>query len=203
LKTRPKLFSQALLVVITFALAVVTIMLVDGLMLITQRGDPQTQACTNGTAFVLGAAQYDGTPSPVFQRRLDAALDLYNDGCVSRILVSGGGQPGDATTEAASGLAYLTARGVPTEHIAVEPTATSTYEAVSSGLPLITARPIVVVTDAYHGRRVAWVFDRFGEDVTLNLVPFNGSGATHYVREVVALTAYRLAYGWPWQPTLP
>lgn len=203
MKSWPKPYSQALLGVITLTLALLTIMLVDAVMLMTQRGDIHAPACTNGTAFVLGAAQYDGTPSPVFQRRLDAALELYNDGCVSKILVSGGGQPGDATTEAASGLAYLTARSVPAGHIAVEPTATSTYEAVSRGLPLITRRPIVVVTDAYHGRRVAWVFQRFDEDVLLNLVPFNGSGATHYLREVVALTAYRLAYGWPWQPAVP
>ena len=61
----------------------------------------------------MGAAQYDGTPSPVFARRLDRALELYRAGCAPRILVTGGKQPGDRFTEGGTGVRYLAARGVP------------------------------------------------------------------------------------------
>lgn len=190
--------TNLIAVLMTLVVAAGTVMLTDAVAVVTHPARTAAPSCQAGTAFVMGAAQYDGTPSPVFRRRLDAALALYEQGCVSRILVSGGGQPGDATTEADSGLAYLTARSVPVSRVAVEPTASSTYQAVRRGLPLVSARPVVVVTDAYHGRRAAWVFKQFGEDVDLKLVPSRASSWSHYVREVVALSAYRLAYGWPW-----
>jgi len=51
---------------------------------------------------VMGAAQYDGRPSPVFAARLDHAIALYHDGVASRLIVTGGKREGDRTTEAAS-----------------------------------------------------------------------------------------------------
>ena len=42
----------------------------------------QTQ-CKADTILVMGAAQYNGVPSPVFQHRLDKAFDLYRQGCGS------------------------------------------------------------------------------------------------------------------------
>ncbi|MDQ3646222.1 MAG: YdcF family protein, partial [Actinomycetota bacterium] len=39
---------------------------------------------------VLGAAQYDGRPSPVFKARLDHAAYLYKEGFSSRVIVTGG-----------------------------------------------------------------------------------------------------------------
>lgn len=59
---------------------------------------PMPTYCTGGTALVMGAAQYDGRPSPAFQRRLDQAVELYRDGCVERIVVSGGNKWGDRFT---------------------------------------------------------------------------------------------------------
>src|SRR4249919_2943843 len=56
---------------------------------------------------VLGAAQYDGNPSPVFQARLDHAAALYRAGVAPRIVTIGGGLSGDRTTEGAAGAAYL------------------------------------------------------------------------------------------------
>ncbi|MFN7243706.1 MAG: YdcF family protein, partial [Dietzia cercidiphylli] len=44
---------------------------------------------------VLGAAQYDGVPTPVFQSRLDHAATLYEEGVAPQIITVGGNQPGD------------------------------------------------------------------------------------------------------------
>ena len=49
---------------------------------------------------VLGAAQYNGRPSPVLRGRLDHALDLYRQGIAPRVVLTGGRQEGDAFTEA-------------------------------------------------------------------------------------------------------
>ena len=62
---------------------------------------------------VLGAAQYDGTPSPALQRRLDRALELYQDGLADEIVLTGSKQPNDRYTEAFSGFRYLAGLGVP------------------------------------------------------------------------------------------
>ena len=61
---------------------------------------------------MLGAAQYDGEPSPVFRARLDHAAELYREGVAPRILTIGGGRTGDRTTEGAAGAAYLAADGI-------------------------------------------------------------------------------------------
>src|SRR5262245_27195005 len=55
----------------------------------------------SGAAVVLGAAQWNGDPSPVLQARLDHALDLYHRGVVKRIILTGGVGPGDRFSEAA------------------------------------------------------------------------------------------------------
>jgi len=44
---------------------------------------------------VLGAAQYNGRPSPVLQARLDHALKLYRAGLAPRVMLTGGVGRGD------------------------------------------------------------------------------------------------------------
>ena len=69
---------------------------------------------------VMGAAQYDGRPSPIFAARLDHAISLYLAGVAPTLVVTGGKADGDRTTEAASARAYAIARGVPPDAILVE-----------------------------------------------------------------------------------
>lgn len=56
---------------------------------------------------VMGAAQYDGRPSPQLQARLDHVVELWNEGIAPTIIVTGGNQPGDRFTEAESSINYL------------------------------------------------------------------------------------------------
>ena len=58
---------------------------------------------------VLGAAQYDGRPSPVLTARLDHALDLWKQGLAPIIVVTGGKRPGDRFTEATASRELLAA----------------------------------------------------------------------------------------------
>ena len=71
---------------------------------------------------VLGAAQYDGRPSPVLAGRLDHALELWQAGLRRTIVVTGGKQPVDRFTEAAASADYLEERGVPAAAILQETT---------------------------------------------------------------------------------
>lgn len=105
------------------------------------------------TIVVMGAAQFNGRPSPVLQARLDHALVLYNAGLAPRIAVTGGNQPGDAFTEAETGYLYLVERGVPEPAIVMEDEGRTTWESMQ-GLPAVmppSASPrVLVVSDGFH-----------------------------------------------------
>src|SRR5216110_283254 len=62
---------------------------------------------------VLGAAQYNGRPSPVFRARLDHAATLYQRGLAPVVLVTGGVGTGDTVSEAEVGRRYLVKSGLP------------------------------------------------------------------------------------------
>ncbi len=79
---------------------------------------------------VMGAAQYDGRPSPLFAARLDHAVDLYRAGLAPRLIVTGGKAVGDRTTEAASARVYAIGHGVPPDAILVEDKSRTTLESI-------------------------------------------------------------------------
>lgn len=56
---------------------------------------------------VMGAAQWDGNPSPVLEARLKEAIRLYRLGYARRIIVSGGTFLGDTRSEASVSYEYL------------------------------------------------------------------------------------------------
>ena len=87
---------------------------------------------------VLGAAQYDGDPSPVFQARLDHAAELYRDGVAPRILTIGGGQTGDRTTEGAAGAAYLAELGIDRSALTAVGTGDDTLASLRAAEVLLT-----------------------------------------------------------------
>jgi uncharacterized SAM-binding protein YcdF (DUF218 family) len=105
---------------------------------------------------VMGAAQYDGTPSPQLAARLDHALELWKSGRAPLIAVTGGKRRGDRFTEAATSSRYLRDRGVPADVIISEDIGHSTWESLSHLAPILRSRAIasaIVVTDSYHLQR--------------------------------------------------
>ena len=106
---------------------------------------------------VLGAAQYDGRPSPVFLARLEHAVDLYHAGVAPYLIVTGGKADGDRTTEAATAREYAIARGVPAEAILVEDQARTTLESIRSVGAILRDADLdsaVFVSDRQHMLRV-------------------------------------------------
>ncbi|QXU52203.1 YdcF family protein [Rhodococcus sp. LW-XY12] len=105
---------------------------------------------------VLGAAQYSGTPSSVFEARLEQALKLYEAGVSPRIVTVGGKQEGDLFTEAAAGKNYLVSRGVPAESIVAVEEGSDTLlsvEAVSREMSELGLSSVVLVSDPWHSLR--------------------------------------------------
>ena len=105
---------------------------------------------------VMGAAQYDGTPSPLLETRLQHALDLYQAGRAQFIVVTGGKREGDRFTEAATSRRWLTDRTVPADRIILEDVGRSTWESLSA-LPALlrgaNIQSLLVSTDRWHVQR--------------------------------------------------
>jgi uncharacterized SAM-binding protein YcdF (DUF218 family) len=106
---------------------------------------------------VLGAAQYNGRPSPVLRARLDHALRLYNEGYAPRIVVTGGVGRGDTTSEAIVGRHYLLARDVVPGDVVVQPQGRSTQAsmtAVADWLEAEGLHSVLLVSDPFHMYRL-------------------------------------------------
>ena len=106
---------------------------------------------------VLGAAQWDGVPSPVLEARLEKALKLYEEGFSPIIVTTGSKQTGDRFTEAYAGLTYLLERSVPESSILVVVDGNNTFESLSATANVLTDRGIgnkvILVSDPYHAIR--------------------------------------------------
>lgn len=104
---------------------------------------------------VLGAAQYDGRPSPQLAARLDHSIDLWNQGVAPTLVVTGGSREGDRFTEASASAQYLVDRGVPASAIVQEAAGTTTYESLEGARTLLggSVETVLIVTDPYHAQR--------------------------------------------------
>lgn len=102
---------------------------------------------------VLGAAQYNGRPSPVLRARLNHALGLYRERLAPLVVVVGGVGRGDTTSEAMVGRRYLIAHGVPDAAVVARSEGRSTrasMTAVTGWLRERGLRRVLLVSDPFH-----------------------------------------------------
>jgi uncharacterized SAM-binding protein YcdF (DUF218 family) len=122
----------------------------------------------------MGAAQYDGRPSPQLAARLDHAVDLYADGTAPVVVVTGGNQPGDRFTEAEASANYLVERGVPAAAIIEVGEGSTTLESVERARPVMEGagvERVALVTDPYHALRSRLILQDAGFDVDVAATP--------------------------------
>ena len=116
---------------------------------------------------VLGAAQYNGRPSPDFRARLDHAADLFHRHVAPVVVVTGGKQPGDRFTEASAGADYLHTRGIPDTAIQRESTSHSSWESLLAAARFLRPegiRRVVLVSDPFHSLRIRLIAADVGLD---------------------------------------
>lgn len=150
---------------------------------------------------VLGAAQFDGDPSPVLENRLDRALQLYRRGVAKHIVTVGGKQPGDRFTEAASGRAYLLRKGVPASAVTALGKGDDTYSSLAAAATYAHAQGwgrLTVVTDRCHAARATAMLASFNFNV-YPAPPAKGPGssitAAYVLRETGALFEFKVLQG--------
>jgi vancomycin permeability regulator SanA len=152
---------------------------------------------------VLGAAQYDGTPSPVFEGRLDHAALLFEQGRAGVVFVLGGNQPGDRTTEAEAGRDYLVAAGVPTASIVALPVGHSSYTSLRAAADAMHERDLTsafLVSDPWHNARIQRMAADLGIEghasaTWTSAARTEGARLSGYVRETFAYLYYVVTGG--------
>jgi uncharacterized SAM-binding protein YcdF (DUF218 family) len=148
---------------------------------------------------VLGAAQYDGRPSPQLQARLDHALILWNLNLASYIVVTGGKQVGDRFTEAAAARKFFESKGIASDSIFEENTGKTTYAsllAVSQVASDHKIAKVVIVSDPFHQLRAKLIAQEVGLDAssspTRSSVIRGGDAFKHNLQEAVGVAVGRI-----------
>lgn len=167
-RTRPKIWRIAVGV-----LAVLALYYVVSLVQVVQAGRSSADEPVDAIV-VLGAAQYDGRPSPQLEARLEHALALYEEGLAPMVMVTGGKLPSDRFTEAEAGRRYLVDRGVPESAILMENAGTTTYESLESASVVLLGEgldEVVLVSDPFHLKRSDLIADGLGLDSRVSAAP--------------------------------
>ena len=176
-------------------LAIAALVLVVGYVVLTfvqvYRASTHDGAREADAIIVLGAAQWNGQPSPVLQQRLDHALELYEAGLAPLIVLTGGKQEEDTFTEATTGYNYLREHGVPDEALLKEVNGTSTWDSLRATRRFLEdrdAHSVVLVTDDYHAYRVEAIAEEIGFDASVSPSDSLLSG-TKQLRQLLRETA--------------
>lgn len=113
---------------------------------------------------VLGAAQWDGKPSPVLRARVDHAIALWRKGMAPMLVMTGGQAPGDTTSEAAVERRYAMSHGVPGSAIKTEDESRNTSESLRNVAAMLPeeSRDVILVSDGFHMLRLSILAKRFG-----------------------------------------
>ncbi|MBA3604677.1 MAG: YdcF family protein [Acidimicrobiia bacterium] len=148
---------------------------------------------------VMGAAQYDGEPSPQLAARLDHVVELWPQAVAPIVVVTGGNQPGDRFTEAQASAAYLIERGVAAEAILREDQGRTSYESLQGVATLLAERgldSVLVVTDPYHSLRSRLIAQDVGLTAyvspTMTSVVTGGRSFGRHLQEAAGISVGRL-----------
>ncbi|MGC8463118.1 MAG: YdcF family protein [Acidimicrobiales bacterium] len=147
---------------------------------------------------VMGAAQYDGTPSPDLRARLDEALLLWRQHLAPLIAVTGSKQPGDQYTEAQAAATYLELHGVPAADV-LEAGGRDSWSNLADAAPLLQARhatDVLLVTDPFHEDRSLAIATDVGlhaSPTPTQTSPIRGwSVVPYYAKEAVGVALGRI-----------
>ncbi len=148
---------------------------------------------------VLGAAQYDGRPSPVLEGRLRHVVELYDQGVAPLVVVTGGRRDGDRYTEASASARYLHEHGVPGAAVERETTGATSYESLAATARFLRDRGIsevVLVSDPFHAYRIGAISDEVNLDAAVSPTPHSAiSGVKNWrflLRETAGVSLGRI-----------
>lgn len=108
------------------------------------------------TAIILGAAADESGPSPVYRERINHGIELYNDGYVGKLIMTGGTGEGNTHSDAYIAKQYAVSQGIPDGDILTEDTSTITQENLENSKLIMDENGFdtaTIVSDPLHMRR--------------------------------------------------
>ena len=140
--------------IIAVLIAVLAYLTVTTASIVTFSGKDET--CPADAAIVLGASVYENSPSPVFCERIDHAVDLYNEGYVKAIIMTGGVGDGNIRSDADIAREYAEEQGVPAGAIFMDEESRITAENLRNAKQIMHEQDLstaLVVSDPLHMKR--------------------------------------------------
>jgi SanA protein len=136
-------------------------------------------------AVVLGASVAHGAPLPLLASRADAAIALYREGKVGKILVTGdnGALSHDEVTPVRK---YLLAAGIPARDIFLDHAGFDTYSSMYRARDIFGARSVIIATQDFHLPRALWLARALGLTVYGVVAPGAEGSPLEYLREIPA-----------------
>lgn len=147
---------------------------------------------------VLGTAQLNGKPGEALEARLIEAKRIFDVGLAPKIITVGAGAPGDRTTEAASGKAWLRDHGISASKISAIEEGRDTLVSTKAYAALMKKEmvsDVIIVTDPFHCQRAMTMANDQGIVSTCSPVQtgpntVSQSGYKYLIREAVAYLVY-------------
>jgi uncharacterized SAM-binding protein YcdF (DUF218 family) len=151
---------------------------------------------------VMGAAQYNGTPSPDLAARLAEAESLWTQHLAAVIVVTGYKEPGDQYTEAQASATWLESQGVPAAEI-IQVGGVDSWQNLSQAATALHQqglKQVLIVTDGFHEDRSLAIATDVG--LTASPVPAANSPISgwatvpYFAKETVSVALGRIiGYG--------
>jgi len=162
--------------------------------LTSKRSDPvPSQAIV-----IMGAAQYNGVPSPDLLARLQDAYSLYRRHLAPWIMATGAKEPGDNYTESWTEATWLEKQGVPARAI-LQVGGRTTWQSLTAASAVLKKsglRHVLIVTDGFHEDRCLAISTQLGlvpEPVPATSSPIRGWGRfPYFMKETTAVAIGRV-----------
>lgn len=135
-----------------------------------KKGAQQNSTQNADAAIILGAAAWGDNPSPVFKERLNHGIDLYRQGRVKMLVMTGGTPKAGFPTEAEVGRNFAVKKGVSPSDIIIESDSRNTYENLLFAKKETKAMGLehfLIVSDPYHMYRAMLI----ANDLNMKVYP--------------------------------
>ncbi|MEI8222544.1 MAG: YdcF family protein [Actinomycetes bacterium] len=150
---------------------------------------------------IMGAAQNNGTPTPILQARIEEAKRLYKEGYAPRILTVGANQKGDLWTEAQASVRALAKGQIPKSVLNAVNLGKDTLSSTIAYVDVMKAKgykSVIIVTDAYHCYRAIAMATDLGVKATCSPAKTGPASVEktnwrYIARETGAYLAYKTA----------
>jgi uncharacterized SAM-binding protein YcdF (DUF218 family) len=172
-----------------------------GIALEVREQAEKDEAKKSDVIIVLGAAEWNGRPSPVLKSRLDHALSLYQKGFASHIITTGGAGGDPLHTEAEVSRLYLAGKGVPVEQVYVETKGESTAQSASASAEILRRnswQSCILVSDGYHLFRAKKMMESHGFSCSGSPRPARDLGVIQtwwlYARQAIGYSLFQMGF---------